>query len=71
MADMVTKGRQPRSVSFGTENGNAKLNEYAVRWIRSHYATGHYTQKELADAYGIKQPAVSAIVLRQTWGHVK
>lgn len=63
IADMCAKGRQ----------GGGRppiLDEYAVRWIRSYYATGDYTQQELADQFGVVRETVSRITTRRNWKHV-
>jgi hypothetical protein len=48
----------------------AKLTEDIVREIRLLYATGNFTQKELALKFGVSQTTLSAIVRRETWKHV-
>lgn len=51
----------------GEEAGNAKLTWEKVRAIRRKYATGGYTQKTLADAYGVSQPTIGYVVRNATW----
>jgi len=63
--DRTVKGRTPR----GEAHYAAKLNEVAVRVIRYFLAKG-YSQKRIAEAYGIHQRLVSAINVRHTWKHV-
>ena len=54
----------------GERNGSAKLTEAKVLEIRQKYATKEYTQQELAMEYGVNPPAISKIILRQTWHHI-
>jgi len=51
----------------GEENPAAKLTATQVREIRGLYATGEYTQKQLAEMMGVTFKNISAIVLRKTW----
>ena len=44
-----------------------KLSEAKVAKIRSRYATGKITQKELAAQYGITGSTVSRIVIGTMW----
>jgi len=62
--------RNGRSSTSGNANGMAKLTEDNVREIRRLYATGDFTQKELALKFGVSQSVVSGIVQRRTWKHV-
>ena len=48
------------------DNGNHKLTLNEVREIREKYATGTL-QRDIADAYGVHQTAISAIVRGATW----
>lgn len=77
VADMVAKGRQARGASHGsatqpeaTPRGeahyNARITALQVRAIRCLYEDG-FTQSEIAEAFGMTQANVSAIVLRKTW----
>ena len=54
----------------GITHGMAKLTEDNVREIRRLYATGNFTQRELARQFGVGVPTICMIVLRQTWKHV-
>lgn len=58
-ADSVRKGRMAK-----------KLTEEDVLNLRKLYATGKWTQQELADEFGINQPTVSEIILRKIWKHI-
>lgn len=77
MADKVRKGRQAsgnkirsRNTARGTRQGSAKLTDEKAAEIRRLYATGLYFQRELGEMFGIKQTAVSRIILRTRWKHV-
>ncbi len=60
--DRVRHGTQPRS--------HYKLTEAKVQEIRRLYATGEWTQQQLAEKFGIAQAVVSSIVLRKIWRSV-
>lgn len=55
---------------LGVNHRSAKLTEQDVRNIRSEYASGLYTQVELAEKYSIKQASISPLLLGKTWKHV-
>jgi len=65
MHDKVRKGR----VSFGPQDGEnnpaSTLSDEEVTEIRREYATGNCTQRMLAGKYGVAQPTISKLVLRQ------
>lgn len=71
-ADMLIKGRQkkPHTAARGAGNGNAKLKDEDVVAIRQIYASKGMNQYELADKYGVTQPAIGAIIRMRTWRHV-
>ena len=64
--DMVEHGNSTK----GERCSAAKLTEKKVRRIRKLYASGMHTQQELADVFGVWQPAIGSIVRRVTWRHV-
>lgn len=64
--DKLAQGRQPR----GSDAGPSKLTELQVIEIRELYALGKYTQECIAKMFGVRQMAVSDIVLRKSWKHV-
>lgn len=47
----------------------AKLDESDIHEIRKAYADGE-TQQEIADRYGVQQPAVSRVLSGKRWSHV-
>ena len=57
------------TMARGERQGNAKLTADDIREIRRRSALGE-SQFDLAAAFGISQPHVSRVVLRQTWAHV-
>lgn len=61
--DAKAKDRHSR----GERQGNAKLNDEAVRVIRASTKT----QWELAREFGVWQGVISAVKLRQRWAHVQ
>lgn len=66
MADKVAKGRQRK----GEGCHLAKLTEKQVRSIRSSYAAGGVTQKQLAIEHDISLSAVIGIIKRRSWKHI-
>jgi hypothetical protein len=68
MADSIHNGKHV--VPKGVAHYRAKLTEDNVREIRRLYATGNFTQRELALHFGVSQKAIWQIVLRTRWKHV-
>jgi hypothetical protein len=66
MRDRDQKGR--RVAPKGSDVGTAKLTEMDVREIRQLAAS--MSQVQLALKYGVKQPAISDILVGKTWTHV-
>ncbi len=48
----------------------AKLSEASVKALRSEYAQGGITGRQLGPKYGITQSTVSKITRRRNWAHV-
>lgn len=65
--DMLDKARGPS----GVRNGQHKLTEDVVRKARELYASGNYTQKQLAAMFGVSQTTMGDAVHGWTWQHVK
>ncbi len=65
VADSVQKGRQAK----GERNGQHKLTEKDVLKIRSLHSSG-YTQKALADCFGVAWATIWGIVHRKRWKHI-
>jgi hypothetical protein len=59
-----------RPILRGEEQPTHKLTDDDVRSIRQTYATGEWTQKELAAEYNVWQSCISKVLLGQTWRHV-
>lgn len=56
------------TVKYGEQLPSTKNTEEEIREIRRLYATGRFTQRELADRYGLKsQMSISRIVNRKVW----
>ena len=62
---------RPDRVPRGEAHGRAKLATASVISIRALHATGVLTQAGLAARFGIGQQAVSRVLSRQSWNHVK
>lgn len=77
--DALTRGREvrwgtesrARNPSHGESNPNARLTAEEVREIRRLYATGNYSQTELAESFKTKQVTISAITRRRIWAHLQ
>jgi hypothetical protein len=63
--------RTPEVIPRGTDFPQSKLDEDKVREIRRLYATGNYTQKQLAEMFGVTQHLICLIIHRKAWAHVK
>lgn len=63
--DMTEKGRS----MVGEKHPGAKLTKKKVLKIRSLYATGDYTQRELAKMFDIAQSVISGIIHKRGWVH--
>ena len=61
--------RRDGTMARGERQGNSRLTAEIVREIRRRLAD-HEPQQVLANEFGISQPHVSRIALRQTWAHV-
>ena len=60
----------PKPVIEGERHPRARLTTVTVRDIRSRYASGEVTQKQLASEYGVSAGTISQIVTRRIWDHV-
>lgn len=54
----------------GEDSHNAKVTAIEVQTIRSLYATGNYTMKELANNFGLGTSQTNRIIKRLTWKHL-
>jgi len=66
MADSLHNGTRPRGITHGM----AKLTEDNVREIRRLYATGVFTQQELALRFGVSCRMIRYIIRNENWKHV-
>ncbi len=55
----------------GERHGNAKLDEKSVRYIRTHYKRRVVTMKMLAAKFDLTVGAISQIIRRRKWKHLK
>lgn len=62
-ADRTVHGR----TMFGRSNHKARLSAEAVTAIRAAHRAGAASQVSLAQAHGVSQAAISALILRKTW----
>lgn len=60
----------PENVRRGISHWRARLSASDIEGIRSLYATGGITQRELAGQFHIAQPHVSRIVCGIRWAHI-
>lgn len=67
MKDMQAKGRGVKQ--SGSRNNYARLNEDAVRRIRSMRAAGRPVA-EIASHFNVHQTTVSKVITRATWRHL-
>lgn len=59
--------RPPTHDKWDEGRGRAKLSEAQVDEIRELYGTGQFTQKQLAERFGVWQNTIGRIVRRETW----
>ena len=55
----------------GAGNGNARLTAAKVRAIRRKWASGRYTQVQLAEEYGVSRFQINRIVAKTSWAHIR
>ena len=68
MDDMVKRKRQrPRR---GEKHGRSVLKEADIHAIRVLYESGEFTQKQLAERFGVKRGYISLLVNRKSWTHI-
>lgn len=68
--DMMEKGRHRVVPQVGSNNPMAALTEQKVWEIRRCAEMGAWTQKQIADSYGVSPMAVSRIINFESWQHV-
>lgn len=57
--------------AHGSHNGMARLDADRVRSIRDAYATGRWTQRELAAVQGVHRSTIGDVLRRGTWRHAE
>ena len=62
MVNQQIKQLEVKLSSYMPTPSSAKLNDKEQQEIRGLYSSGRYTQKELAEQYGVTQPTISDIV---------
>lgn len=60
----------PRDIGPGERSPSSKLTDAIVRDIKTRLASG-WTQKALADLYGVSSGTIGFIARGETWGHVQ
>jgi len=55
----------------GEANASAKVTEADVRRIRELWGQQTMTQRQMSEAFGLKQQTISNIVNRKSWAHVE
>lgn len=63
-------GRGEHFKSQGEDHYNAKLTEDIVRLLRSEYASGQISGRQLADKHGLNYDNVKSVLQRKSWKHV-
>jgi hypothetical protein len=60
----------PERLARGERSGSSRLTEAQVRAIRTRYASGGVSYRQLSQEYGVVKTAIAAVVKRQNWQHV-
>ena len=73
--DMVRRGRhgsrtKPESTPRGSRHWASRLTEAQVRVIKCAHRSGRYSQKALADRFGVSTTQISSIVTGYSWRYV-
>lgn len=68
--DMYARGRDKSVYKKGENHKLSKLKDSDVLEIRSKYAVGNVTQKQLGNEYNIDASQISYIVNRKHWNHI-
>jgi hypothetical protein len=67
VADMISKGRGRTVPQYGESNPMSRLTAQQVSAIRTEYAAGGISQKNLALKFGVTAMTVNRAVNRRTW----
>lgn len=68
--DNTSKQRAGKPNAKGTQHKNAKLTEDDIPVIRQLLASGKYSQREIADMYGVHKSTIQGINSGKKWKHV-
>ena len=66
----ITNSYHSKFHNLGEKCCFSKLKEWQVLEIRSKYATGKYTQKQLAKEYNVARTIINRIINRKIWTHI-
>lgn len=64
--EVKRRGKHP----VGERHGNAKFTDASAVEVRRLYATGEFSQRGLAQRFGVTQASISKVVLGRTYGHL-
>lgn len=70
MEDAADKGRIEGTRVKGEDHGESKLSEKEVVAIREQYASGYFSQQELATSFDVERTQIGSIVRGENWKHV-
>lgn len=70
-ADNMADARRHGTMVIGEDKPAAKLTESTVRLVRTLYAMGDTTQRELGAAFGVSHRTIGEVVRRERWTHVE
>lgn len=68
--DLQTYRNRVAKAPRGEDSPVAKLTRDKVLSIRQMYAGGGYSQREIAEQFGVSKQNIQAIVSRRNWAHV-
>ena len=70
MQDMDAKGRRVNGPSYGSDHGNAVLDEAKVMEILKLLESRSPTQRKIAEMYGVSFATINHIKTGRLWAHV-
>jgi hypothetical protein len=62
--------KKPHRIARGEQQGHALLTAKDVLAIRSEYATGNITQKQLGEKFRVSRSTIKMVVNRNNWKHI-
>lgn len=68
--DNMNDKKKDGTQNKGESQGSSKLTEVQVREIRQKYIPREYTQKKLAEEYGVTHDQISRIINNKYWKHL-